>query len=129
LIPVLGVLSCAYLMSELHVSNWARFGSWLLIGMAIYFGYSYVHSHIGKDSDRPNESTAALKLATIGFLMAAIGLSVSAFGFINDFILYLVPSVNKSSLRIVELILLVLGLILGIYGAVTEVNRNKTQAG
>lgn len=125
LIPVLGVLSCAYLMSELHVSNWSRFGAWLLFGLAIYFGYSYVHSHIGKDTDRPNESTSSLKLATIGFILAAIGLSVFAFSFINDFILYFIPSLDKNVLRYVELGLLVIGLALGIYGASAEVKRRK----
>jgi amino acid transporter len=131
LIPVLGVLSCAYLMSELHVSNWSRFGAWLLIGLAIYFGYSYVHSHIGKntvgkDTDRPVESTSSLKLAAVGFFIAAIGLSVFAFGFINDFILYVVPSLDKTVLRYIELGLLIIGLAMGIYGASSEVKRRKT---
>jgi basic amino acid/polyamine antiporter, APA family len=125
LIPVLGVLSCAYLMSELHVSNWSRFGAWLLFGMAIYFGYSYVHSHIGKDSERPNASTTSLKIATIGFIIAAIGLSATAFSFINDLVLYLLPNLNKDTLRIVEVIMLGVGLLIGIYGAATEVNRNR----
>jgi amino acid transporter len=125
LIPVLGVLSCAYLMSELHVSNWARFGTWLLFGLAIYFGYGYIHSHIGKTGDRSETSTGSLKLASIGFVLAAIGLSVSAFSFINDLILYAMPTLNKSTLRIAELALLVIGLAIGIYGALSEINRKK----
>jgi amino acid transporter len=128
LIPVLGVLSCAYLMSELGITNWLRFAVWLLFGLAIYFGYGYVHSHLGREDDRPKTSTASLKLATIGFILAAIGLSVSSFSFINDFILYSIPGLNKSVLRIIELALLFIGLALGIYGALTEVNRRKTTA-
>jgi basic amino acid/polyamine antiporter, APA family len=126
LIPVLGVLSCAYLMSELGITNWLRFAVWLLFGLAIYFGYGYVHSHLGREDDRSKTSTVALKLATVGFLLAAIGLSVSSFSFINDFILYLIPSLSKSTLKIIELGLLFVGLALGIYGAVTEVNQRKT---
>jgi amino acid transporter len=125
LIPVLGVLSCAYLMSELHVSNWARFGTWLLFGLAIYFGYGYIHSHIGKQGDRSEVSTTSLKLASVGFLIAAIGLSVSAFSFINDLILYVLPNLNKTTLRFVEFGLLLVGLALGIYGALSEINRKK----
>ncbi len=51
LIPVLGVLSCAYLMTELGVTNWIRFGIWLLIGFVVYFFYGYSHSKL-RMSDR-----------------------------------------------------------------------------
>lgn len=40
LIPVLGLLTCLYLMTQLGITNWARFGIWLVIGLAIYFFYS-----------------------------------------------------------------------------------------
>jgi APA family basic amino acid/polyamine antiporter len=48
LIPVLGLLSCFYLMTELGYTNWLRFLIWLIIGLVIYFTYSYKHSRIGK---------------------------------------------------------------------------------
>jgi len=48
LIPVLGVLSCCYLMTQLAVVNWAWFAIWLLIGLAIYFGYGVKHSNLRK---------------------------------------------------------------------------------
>jgi amino acid transporter len=40
LIPVLGLLTCFYLMTQLGITNWSRFGIWLVIGLAIYFSYS-----------------------------------------------------------------------------------------
>ena len=40
LIPLLGLVCCLYMMSELGISNWIGFGIWLLIGLIIYFGYS-----------------------------------------------------------------------------------------
>jgi basic amino acid/polyamine antiporter, APA family len=46
LIPVLGVLSCGYLMTELGITNWIRFGIWLAIGIVIYFLYGYRHSKL-----------------------------------------------------------------------------------
>jgi len=46
LIPVLGLLSCAYLMTELGITNWIRFGVWLLVGLAIYALYGYRHSKL-----------------------------------------------------------------------------------
>ena len=46
LIPVLGVMCCTYLMTELGWKNWWRFGAWLLVGFVIYFFYSYKHSKL-----------------------------------------------------------------------------------
>jgi len=40
LIPVLGLLTCLYLMSQLGITNWLRFLLWLVAGLAIYFLYS-----------------------------------------------------------------------------------------
>jgi APA family basic amino acid/polyamine antiporter len=49
LIPVLGLLSCFYLMTELGYTNWLRFLVWLLIGLVIYFTYGYKNSRLGKE--------------------------------------------------------------------------------
>ncbi|MBX3102746.1 MAG: amino acid permease [Bacteroidetes bacterium] len=46
LIPLLGLTSCLYLMSELHVENWLRFGIWLVIGLVIYGLYGRKHSKL-----------------------------------------------------------------------------------
>jgi len=48
LIPVLGLLSCFYLMTELGYTNWLRFLIWLAVGLIVYFTYSYKHSRMGK---------------------------------------------------------------------------------
>ncbi|NLR69090.1 amino acid permease [Chitinophaga varians] len=46
LIPVLGLLSCFYLMTEIALKNWIVFSIWLVIGLSIYFLYSYRHSKL-----------------------------------------------------------------------------------
>ena len=46
LIPVLGLMSCLYMMSELKWSNWLGFGVWLLIGLVVYFFYGYRNSKL-----------------------------------------------------------------------------------
>ena len=51
LIPILGLLSCLYLMTELGVTNWIRFGLWLLVGLLIYAVYGYKNSHLSRQSD------------------------------------------------------------------------------
>jgi amino acid transporter len=50
LIPMLGLLSCLYMMSELSLSNWIGFGVWLLVGLLVYFGYSKKHSKLNSVS-------------------------------------------------------------------------------
>jgi amino acid transporter len=48
LIPVMGVLTCGYLMTELGLHNWIRFGIWLLIGLVLYFVYGVRHSKLAQ---------------------------------------------------------------------------------
>jgi basic amino acid/polyamine antiporter, APA family len=49
LTPILGILLCLLLMFSLPPENWTRLAVWLLIGFAIYFGYSRHHSRLGKE--------------------------------------------------------------------------------
>jgi APA family basic amino acid/polyamine antiporter len=53
LLPVLGLISCFYLMAQEHHSNWLRFLIWLGIGLVVYFSYGRRHSHL-----RTQEATA-----------------------------------------------------------------------
>jgi len=45
-VPILGILSCLYLISGLPFSTQVRLVVWLLIGFVIYFGYSRHHSKL-----------------------------------------------------------------------------------
>ncbi|MFD3000998.1 amino acid permease [Pontibacter toksunensis] len=46
LIPVLGLLTNLYLMTELGITNWSRFLAWLLLGLIIYLFYGYRNSKL-----------------------------------------------------------------------------------
>jgi hypothetical protein len=46
LIPLLGLVSCLYMMAELSVWNWIYFSIWLLIGLVIYFSFSRKNSKL-----------------------------------------------------------------------------------
>ncbi len=50
LIPILGLLSCFYLMTEIPIKNWLVFTLWLVVGLMIYFSYSYKNSRLNKKS-------------------------------------------------------------------------------
>lgn len=45
-LPVLGILTNLYLMTELGVWNWGAFTTWLIIGLVIYFSYGYRKSKL-----------------------------------------------------------------------------------
>jgi basic amino acid/polyamine antiporter, APA family len=46
LIPVLGLLTNFYLMTELGISNWTFFFLWLMAGLVVYFIYGVRHSKL-----------------------------------------------------------------------------------
>jgi APA family basic amino acid/polyamine antiporter len=38
-LPILAVLACLWLMLNLPVDTWIRFGVWMAVGFVVYFGY------------------------------------------------------------------------------------------
>jgi APA family basic amino acid/polyamine antiporter len=56
--PILGVVSCAYLMLSLAVLTWIRFLVWLDIGMLIYWFYSRTHSPLFSAAEDAKKSSA-----------------------------------------------------------------------
>lgn len=46
LIPVLGLVSCCYLLTGMAWSNWKWFFVWMLIGLVFYFSYGYRKSKL-----------------------------------------------------------------------------------
>ena len=49
LIPVLGVLSCAYLLIEIPADSWIYFFVWMALGLTIYFLYGYRKSKLSQN--------------------------------------------------------------------------------
>ncbi len=48
LIPVIALTLSSYLVTELGMKTWLRFGLWLLVGAVIYFFYGYKNSRLAK---------------------------------------------------------------------------------
>ncbi|TKC37494.1 hypothetical protein EI555_005110 [Monodon monoceros] len=53
LLPLMSIFVNIYLMMQMTAGTWARFGVWMLIGFAIYFGYGMQHSLEEVKSDQP----------------------------------------------------------------------------
>ena len=50
MIPLLGLLSCLYMMSQVELKNWIAFTIWLGAGLLIYFMYSRKRSKLNPES-------------------------------------------------------------------------------
>src|SRR3954469_25069454 len=47
-LPILAALICIYLALNLTLETWLRFVVWMIIGFALYFGYGYRRSRVGR---------------------------------------------------------------------------------
>jgi len=50
ILPVLGILSCGFLMANLGALTWKAFAIWMTIGLIVYFSYSRSRSVLGQTS-------------------------------------------------------------------------------
>ena len=75
-LPMLGAVSCLFLMYYLPPTSWWRFVAWLLIGLAVYLSYSYTRSAIGATLGRPRVTPWWLALMGLGSFLIALGLLV-----------------------------------------------------
>jgi APA family basic amino acid/polyamine antiporter len=87
LFPVLGILSCGYLMLSLPVITWVRFLVWLNLGMMIYWFYGRTHSPLASHVET-QARTPVQKLANFVTAFALLGLfngvCVALLGFMTE---------------------------------------------
>lgn len=50
-VPILGIITCAYLITGLQPATWIRFVVWFAIGMVVYFSYGISHSQLRLSSE------------------------------------------------------------------------------
>ncbi len=70
--PVLGIISCLYLIYYLPPTSWLRFASWLNFGFIIYAAYGSMHSRLN-DEDVKKRAYQLANSARIGALFLVIG--------------------------------------------------------
>jgi APA family basic amino acid/polyamine antiporter len=87
LFPVLGVLSCVYLMVNLTVMTWVRFLLWLDIGMVIYWFYGRTHSPLVDPAEAAARSTGenvANFLKMFGYMLLFNGFCILLLGVLTQ---------------------------------------------
>jgi len=87
-IPVLGIVSCLYLMLSLPVATWVRFLGWLNIGMLIYWFYGRVHSPLADAREaaaRTGQENLGNFVTVIGALLIFNGFFMAILGFMTTF--------------------------------------------
>jgi Ca2+/Na+ antiporter len=86
-IPVLGVLSCLYLMVSLSVMTWVRLLVWLDLGMLIYWFYGRRHSPLADAREQATRTGAeefgnTLKIA--GYLLLFNGFAILVLALLTE---------------------------------------------
>ncbi|MGH9218871.1 MAG: amino acid permease, partial [Vicinamibacterales bacterium] len=84
--PILGILSCAYLMLSLPVLTWVRFLVWLDIGMVIYWLYGRTHSPLVNKAEhnaRTPMQALANFISTFGLLLVFNAACIAILGFMT----------------------------------------------
>jgi APA family basic amino acid/polyamine antiporter len=86
-IPVLGVLSCLYLMVSLSVMTWVRLLVWLDVGMLIYWFYGRTHSPLADRREaaaRTTGETAGNTLKIAGYLLLFNGAAITLLAILTE---------------------------------------------
>jgi len=71
-IPVLGIISCLYLIYYLPSTSWFRFAAWLNFGFVIYIAYGAIHSRL---TGRSTVESASVHDAQTAYVGAWLGLA------------------------------------------------------
>jgi APA family basic amino acid/polyamine antiporter len=84
-VPVLGIVSCAYLIYFLPPTSWLRFAAWLCFGFIIYVAYGTNHSRLtGRNLEGVDKPGHDAESAWIGTLLGLIGTGMMAVAYSFD---------------------------------------------
>jgi APA family basic amino acid/polyamine antiporter len=86
--PILGILSCSYLMLSLPILTWVRFLVWLNIGMVIYWAYGRRYSPLVNQAEaaaRTAMQGLANFIATLGLLLIFNAACMTILGYMTEF--------------------------------------------
>ncbi len=126
-LPLLGAVSCVFLMYYLPPTSWWRFVAWLLLGLAVYLSYSYSKSEIGKKIGRAQITAPWLMLMALGSFLLAIGLlTIPHDASLSDLLKQLKGNFADARQTFVVFGLIVAGLISAIAGSIIGLSQRRS---
>jgi APA family basic amino acid/polyamine antiporter len=128
LLPMMGAVSCLFLMYYLPPTSWWRFIAWLMLGLAIYLSYGYARSELGRRHGRFPLTTPGLKVAGLGFFLVAIGLfTIPHDAGLGDLFEKMASGMAEGKRTIFSFVCIVVGLIMGIAGSIVGTKQVSTE--
>jgi len=125
-LPMMGAVSCVFLMYYLPPTSWWRFVAWLLLGLAVYLSYSYSKSEIGKKIGRSPITAPWLMLMALGSFLLAIGLlTIPHNAGLKDLISQLGGKFGEAKQTFVGAILIAVGVACAAIGAAIGLVQKK----
>lgn len=129
LLPMMGAVSCIFLMYYLPPTSWWRFIAWLMLGLSIYLSYGYARSVLGRKFGRYPVTTPGLKMAGLGFFLVAIGLFTIPHGSnLSELYGKMMSGMDEGKRTIFSFGCIGLGLVLGIIGSLVGTKQESTSS-
>src|SRR5437899_5566738 len=126
-LPMLGAVSCVFLMYYLPPTSWWRFVAWLLLGLAVYLSYSYSKSEIGKKIGRAQITAPWLMLMALGSFLLAIGLlTIPHDASLSDLMTQLKGSFAAARQTFIGFGMIAIGLVSAVAGAIIGLSQRRT---
>jgi APA family basic amino acid/polyamine antiporter len=126
LLPMMGAVSCIFLMYYLPPTSWWRFIAWLMLGLSVYLSYGYARSVLGRKFGRHPLTTSGLKMAGLGFFLVAIGLFTIPHGSnLSELYGKMMSGMDEGKRTIFAFACIGLGLILGIIGSIVGTKQES----
>jgi APA family basic amino acid/polyamine antiporter len=127
LLPMMGAVSCVFLMYYLPPTSWWRFIAWLMLGLSIYLSYGYARSVLGRKFGRHPVTTPGLKMAGLGFFLVAIGLfTIPHDSNLSELYGKMMSGMGEGKRTIIAFGCIGLGLVLGIIGWFVGTSQEST---
>jgi APA family basic amino acid/polyamine antiporter len=129
LLPMMGAVSCLFLMYYLPPTSWWRFVAWLMIGLSVYLSYGYAKSELGRKVNRPRTTPGWLMLLGLGSMLIAIGiLTISHHASVTELTAEMQKGFAEGGRTIVAVACIGLGVVCGIVGALIGASKSKDVA-
>jgi len=129
LLPMLGAVSCVFLMYYLPPTSWWRFIAWLMIGLSVYLSYGYARSELGRKVNRPRITPGWLTLLAFGSFLIAIGLlTVPHDSSMSELYAKMMTGMAEGKRTIIAFGCIGVGLLFGAVGAILGARASSTKS-